>query len=376
MDGKTTSDVAIVGLGAMGSACAYHFARRGASVLGLDRFAPPHTLGSSHGGSRIIREAYFEDPHYVPLVRRACELWRELEREAGMRLLVETGGLMIGPPDGVVVRGAAASAALHRLPCERLDAPEVRRRFPMLTPDDATVAVWEPRAGVLFPEACVQAHLDGARAAGADLRTGEIVTAWEADGDGFTITTPLGRYRSRALVLAANAWLGRLIPGIRLPLTITRQPQFWFAPREAAESLAPGRLPIYIWERGPELYFYGFPAFDGELKVARHMGGQVADPDTLDRTAGEAEAAPHRAFLQACLPAGNGAFRRGTVCLYANTPDGHFVIDRHPEHARVLILSACSGHGFKFSAVIGEIASAMLLDGRTGFDLEPFRLRW
>ncbi|HEY3214973.1 MAG TPA: N-methyl-L-tryptophan oxidase [Candidatus Eisenbacteria bacterium] len=371
-----TYDVAIVGLGAMGGAAAFHLARRGTRVLGLDRFAPPHALGSSHGETRIIREAYFEDPRYVPIVQRAYELWRELEKVAGERLLIETGGLMVGPPDGVVVGGAKASADTHRLPYEWLEAAALRRRFPALTPDDDTVAVWEPRAGALFPEACVRAHLALAADFGADLRMDEAVLSWRPDGGGYEVTTSRGRHRASRLVLAANAWLPRLLPGVSLPLTVTRQPLFWFANHDPIERLAPGRLPVYIWERGPDLFFYGFPAFDGELKVARHMGGRASDPDAIDRTVGEEESGPHRAFLDACIPGASGAFRRGVVCMYANTPDGHFVIDRHPEHAEVLILSACSGHGFKFSCAIGEIAAQLLLEGDTPHDLGLFRLRW
>jgi len=370
-----TYDVAIVGLGAMGSAAAHHFARRGARVLGLDRFSPPHTLGSSHGETRIIREAYFEDPRYVPIVQRAYELWRELEAATGEQLMVETGGLMVGPPDGSVVAGAKLSADTHRLPYEWLDGASLRRRFPALAPEEDTAAVWEPRAGVLFPEACVRAHLALAARAGGDLKVDEEVLDWAADGEGFVITTTRGRHRARSVVLAANAWLPRLLPGVALPIEVTRQPLFWFTAHDP-QRVAPERLPIYIWERGPELFFYGFPAFEGELKVARHMGGRISDPETLDRDVGEQEAAPHRAFLDACLPGVAAGFRRGVVCMYANTPDGHFVIDRHPQHPGMLILSACSGHGFKFSSAIGEIAADMLLEGGTRHDLGLFKLRW
>jgi len=369
-------DVAVIGLGAMGSACAYHFARRGARVLGLDRFTPPHALGSSHGETRIIREAYFEDPRYVPIVQRAYGLWRELEHEAGEKLLVETGGLMVGPADGVLVRGAQLSADVHGLPYEWLGAQEVARRFPVLTPGDDRVGIWEPRAGVLFPEACIRAHLGLAARAGAELRSDEAVMEWQPSGAGFEVVTARGRFLAGRLVLAANAWLPRLLPGVSLPLTITRQPLFWFAPLESPDRFAPGRLPVFIWEYQPDVFFYGFPAFDGEIKVARHMGGRPSDPDHLEREVSEEEAAPHRGFLAACMPGGNGAFRRGVVCMYANTPDGHFVIDRHPSHPEVLVLSACSGHGFKFSSAIGEIAARMLMEGEALPGLDLFRWRW
>ena len=369
-------DVAIIGLGAMGSAAAYHLARTGARVLGIDRFAPPHTLGSSHGETRIIREAYFEDPCYVPLVQRAAVLWRQLEAESGRPLMVRTGGLMIGRPDGVLVRGAIASAEKHRLAWQQLDAATVRARFPVLQPPDDLVAVWEPDAGVLFPEACVAAHLEQASRHGATLALDEPVQNWQADGDGFVVTTARGTHRAAHLVLAANAWLDRLLPGVRLPLSVLRQPLFWFEPRDPADAFAPDRLPIYLWEPEPDRFFYGFPAFGGLVKVAVHGRGRVSDPDTVDRAVSDAEVAAMREPLARCMPAASGRFARAAVCLYANTPDEHFLIDRHPDHPRVLVISACSGHGFKFSSAIGELVPELLIGGRTPSGLERFRWRW
>ena len=358
----------------MGSACARHFARRGRRVLGLDRAAPPHALGSSHGETRIIREAYFEDPRYVPIVQRAYLLWRALEEESGERLLQETGGLMIGPEDGVLVRGARRSADTHRLPYQRLDAAAIRARFPALAPRDDMVAIWEPRAGVLFPEACVRAHLTAAARDGADLRVDEPVLSWRPEGQAFEIVTPRGRYRAERLVLAANAWLPRLVPDLPLGLVVTRQPLFWFEPRDQAEQFAPDRLPIHLWEPEPNRFFYGFPAFEGCIKVATHLEGAPCDPDTIDREVAASEVAALRRRLETFVPDGAGRFVRAVVCMYANTPDGHFILDRHPEHDRVLVISACSGHGFKFSSAIGEIAADLLLDGRSSFDLDLFRL--
>jgi len=365
-------DVAIVGLGAMGSAAAYHFARRGARVIGFDRWTPPHTRGSSHGESRIIREAYFEDPRYVPLVQRAYRLWRELEGLSGERLLRETGGLMIGLPDGVLVRGATLSAETHGLPYETLDARQIRARFPSLAPRDDMVAVWEPRAGVLFPERGVHAHLEQAKAAGAVLALDTGVSRWSAQGGAFALDTTRGVERARRVVLAANAWLEGLLPDVRLPLTVARQPLFWFEPKTHAARLA--RLPIHLWEPEPDRFFYGFPAMEGRIKVATHGRGATTDPDHVDREVKDDEVAAIRTRLAAFLPDANGRFDRAAVCLYANTPDGHFVIDRHPEHEDLLIVSACSGHGFKFAPAIGALAADLLLEGETDFDLQPFRL--
>jgi len=370
-----TPGVAIVGLGAMGSACAHHFARRGVRVLGFDRFAPPHGHGSSHGETRIIREAYFEDPRYVPMVQRAWTLWRELERETGATLMRETGGLMIGREVGVLVRGARTSAETHGLPFERLDAGEIRKRFPVLAPHDDMVAIWEPRAGVLFPEACVQAHLDMAARSGAELHVDEPVVSWRADGEGFVVMTPRGAYRAERLVLAANAWLERLLPDLSLGIRVARQPLFWFEPRANVDAFAPDRLPIYLWEPEPDRFFYGFPAFHGLVKVATHGEGQEVDPDTVDRQVTEDEVDALRRRLEAFMPGAAGRFARAVVCMYANTPDQHFILDRHPVHERVLVISACSGHGFKFSSAIGEIAADLMLDGRSRLDLDLFRLR-
>lgn len=369
-------DVAVIGLGAMGSAAVYHLAKRGHRVLGIDRFAPPHTLGSSHGETRIIREAYFEDPCYVPLVRRAAVLWRELEEESGTPLMVRTGGLMIGIPGGALVRGAIASAETHDLEYERLDAAAVRARFPVLQPVDPLVAVWEPNAGVLFPEACVGAHLDGARRHGATLALDEGVTDWRREGGEFVVTTSRGTHRAAHLVLSANAWLGRLVHGAKLPLSVARQPLFWFEPAAHAGAFAPDRLPIYLWEPEPDRFFYGFPAFGGQVKVAVHGRGRVSDPDTLDREVTDAEVAAMREPLARWMPGANGRFARAAVCMYANTPDEHFLIDRHPHEPRVLVISACSGHGFKFSSAIGERVPDVLLEGRTAPEFDRFRWRW
>jgi sarcosine oxidase len=343
-------------------------------VLGLDRFTPPHPLGSSHGETRIIREAYFEDPRYVPLVQRAYRLWRELEEESGAALLRPTGGLMIGPEDGVLVRGARLSAETHGLPYERLDDRQMRDRFPAIAPREDMVAIWEPRAGVLFPEACVTEQLAAAARHGAELRTDEAVLGWRPDGEGFAITTARGTHRAERLVLAANAWLPRLIPDVPLEIVVARQPLFWFEPRRDLELFGPDRLPIHLWEPEPGRFFYGFPAFHGLLKVATHGEGAPCDPDTVGREVRATEIEALRRRLEAYLPRAAGRFARAAVCMYANTADQHFVIDRHPGHERVLLISACSGHGFKFAPAIGEAAADLLLEGRARVDLALFRL--
>lgn len=372
---KRRFDAIVVGLGAMGAATLRALSRRGLTVLGLDRFAPPHDRGASHGDSRIIREAYFEDPAYVPLVQRAYLLWDELERESRTPLLARTGGMMIGPRDGVLVAGALRSAASYRLPHEVLDAAAIRSRAPAFRPDDDWVAVWEPNDGVLRPEAGIRAMLEGARAHRALVRVNEPVEAWTATPNAIEVTTHAGRYRADQLVLAAGGWLGRLVPA--LPLTVTRQVQFWFETIGARGAHDAGVCPISIWETGLGVFFYAFPRSERGVKVAFHARGVVVDPDTPPAPATADEVAAIRAVIQRVMPFASGPLLSSAPCHYTNTPDGHFAIGRHPEHAHVMIVSACSGHGFKFAPVVGEAVSDLLVDGWTRHDLGLFGLgRW
>jgi sarcosine oxidase len=359
----------------MGSAAAWHLARRGLRVLGLDRHAPPHTLGSSHGHTRIIREAYFEHPLYVPLVQRAYELWAELGRTAGRPLMQLTGGLMIGARESGVFAGALRSAREHALPHEELTADEVQRRFPGLVPGPDMEAVFEPRAGVLFPEACVEALQAQARAAGAVLAHGEPVTSWEADAAGITVTTPRTRYAAAHLVLAAGPWMARLAAPLALPLQVARQLTHWFAPIGGSGVFEASRCPVTIWETSADGMFYTLPDVGGQgLKAGIHHQGEIVDPDTVDREPGPGDEARMRALLARFMPAANGRLLEARVCLYTNTPDQHFLVDRHPEHPRVIVASPCSGHGFKFGTAIGEVLADLVTEGRSTFDLSPFRL--
>jgi sarcosine oxidase len=369
----------VIGLGAMGSATLYHLAQRGWRVLGLEQFEPGHNRGSSHGDSRIIRETYFEHPLYVPLVRRAHELWRELEHDSGFSLMTITGGIMIGPPDGVVVHGTLRSAEEHGLPHEILTPAGVRERFPAFRLDDALVAVFDPRAGFLDPEACNRAHLKLARDAGADARFSETVLDWIPDGGGVRVTTSSDTYGADRLVLAAGAWDGALLPDIVLPLTIERQAVFWLEPEADATLYDLGRFPIYAYEYRAGNICYGFPRLPRGVKASvMHDGEIVADPDAVRRTVDAREVKPLRAALEPILPGlAQARVRESDVCLFTNTPDHDFIIDFHPFFPQVLISSPCSGHGFKFASAIGEIQADLLMKGKTEFDLSPFRLgRW
>lgn len=365
----------MAGLGVTGSAAAWQMAARGLQVLGLDRYAPPHALGSSHGRTRIIREAYFEHPLYVPLVQRAYALWTELERHAGRPLLRLTGGLMLGRPDDAVFAGALRSAREHALPHEVLSATAVRERFPVLRPDDEMAAVLEPRAGILLVEDCVAALQNGARRQGAVLEHSRPVTAWKADGSSVLVTTPGATYRAGHLLLCAGPWLPRLAEGLGLALEVERQLSHWFEPARDAAAFDAGRCPVTIWEHAPGRVFYTIPDPGGHgLKVGIHHEGEPVDPDSVDRLPGPEDEARVRALVAARMPAANGRLLDVRVCLYTNAPDGHFVIGRHPAHPRVLLASPCSGHGFKFAPAVGEVLADLVTEGKSRFDLSPFAL--
>jgi sarcosine oxidase len=369
-------DVIVAGLGAMGSASAYHLAARGLRVLGLEAFAPRHALASWHGDSRIIRELYFEHPLYVPLVQRAYELWEALETESGERLMTLNGGLMIGPREGVLIAGTLRSAAEHGLPAELLAPAEVRARFPAYALEDDLVAVLDPRAGFLRPEACVEAHRALAARHGAELRYEEPVLAWEPDGAGVRIRTAQGAYTADRLLLTAGAWTRELLPGLELALEVERQVVFWFDPPAGDGRYEPERCPIYAWEHTSGYIGYGFPRLERGVKAAlMHQGETAAHPDQVRRTIDESEVEPLRAALRKMLPGVAAAPVRGhAVCLFTNTPDTDFAIGFHPEHAQVLVSSPCSGHGFKFAAAIGELHADLLTGATPRFDLAPFRL--
>jgi sarcosine oxidase len=369
-------DVIVVGLGAMGGATAFHLARRGQRVLGLERFKRGHARGSSHGESRIIREIYFEHPLYVPIVRRAYELWHELERESGQRLLTITGGLMIGPADGRLVTGVLESAATHGIPHEVLSAVELRARFPGFDVSETAVAVVDARAGYLDADACVRAHLAVATRSGAELHFDERVVAWESDGQIVTVETDRGRYSAHQLVVSAGPWVNALMPDLDLPLSVERQVLVWLEPTTHAEWYTPTRFPIYLWEYGAGQLAYGFPRLAQGVKAAVfHAGEIVRDPDAMRRQVAPEEIQRVRDALRHILPdVADGALRDAKVCPFTDTPDTHFLIDFHPSFANVLVSSPCSGHGFKFASAIGELQAELLVDGRSRFDVSPFRL--
>lgn len=385
-------DAMVVGLGAVGSATLYQLARRGARVLGIDRFAPPHSFGSSAGETRITRIAVGEGEAYAPLAARSHELWREIESETGAELLVATGALILGSRGSAARHHGVDDFVGRTIECARrfgtahevLDAPAIAVRFPQLGLRGDEVACFEPGAGFVRPERCIAAQLELARRHGASVVTGAAVLGLEAagNGDAVEVRTAEARFLAGQAVVAAGAWLPALLdPGLAAPFRVYRQVQYWFDVEAAHDRYTPDRFPVFIWMfgDGEHDYFYGFPAIDGPaggIKLATEQYAHAVEPDAVDRAVRQEE--PREMFARHVagrLRGVEGRMVRAKVCLYTATPDRGFVVDRHPGLPRVLLASACSGHGFKHSAGLGEAIAQQLLDGRSGIDLAPFALR-
>lgn len=379
-----TAEVIVVGLGAMGAATLYQLARRGVRAIGVDRFAPPHDRGSSHGESRITRQSVGEGDEYVPFVLRSHEIWRELEAETGASLLWPVGGLFLTGRTGAAlhhgqsdfIRRTIAIAERHGIPHEVLNAAEVEERFPQFRCVGDEVAYYEPGAGLLHPERCLAVQLEQARAHGAIVRGGETVVAITPGASDVRVVTDSTTYVAGTAVVTTGAWLSALLGGPfpRL-LSVYRQVLHWFAPDDAA-AFAPERFPIFIWihGRGESDYFYGFPIVSDGVKLATEQFTETADPDHVDREVSQAGiAAMHATHVRGRLPGVSPRPLRTATCLYTVTPDSRFVIDEHPDSARILVASPCSGHGFKHSAAIGEALAERATGGRRP-DLAPFSL--
>lgn len=358
-------DAIVLGVGGVGSAALCHLAKRGARVLGIERFVPGHDRGSSHGQSRLIRQAYYEHPDYVPLVQRAFELWHELEEESGQSLYREVGLLEVGPRDGEVLSGVRASARLHALPIDELSSSEAQSRFPAFRIPEACEAIFEQRAGYLHVEQAVRAHADLAVRWGAKLRTGEAIRSWRVEGTGVVVETDQDSYQADRLIVTAGAWAGQLLADLGIPLEVRRKPLYWFRTTTNAyrpESGCPGFL--FDLSHG---CFYGVPQIDSAgVKVAEHTGGSVVrDPLAVDRAVDLQDERRVASFVSEHLPAATTQCTNHTVCMYTMTPDAHFVVDRHPQHPAVSFAAGLSGHGFKFTCVLGEALSQLALDDAT-----------
>ncbi len=359
-----TYDVVVAGLGGFGSAAAAHLAARGVRVLGLDPRPGAHAEGSSHGETRIVRQVYFEGAAYVPLLRRTYELWADLADESGDPLLRRTGGLFLGRPGTRIFSGSLETARQWDLAHEQLDAAEVHRRFPAFRPPDDVAAIYEERAGTVRPESAVAAHLRRAAACGAELRHDEAVTGWTVGDAGVRVQTSRGGVDTGVLVLAPGRWAPELVR-LDLPLTVERRVQHWFAP-PAVDDFRADRMPVWIWDRADGTSMYGAPAQDGrdDVKAAVHFSvGRPVDGWDVPEIA---------ATLAELFPRLGSRHTRQADCWYTLTPDENFVVGPHPESDRVLLACGFSGHGFKFTPVLGEVLADLATGGGTTFDLTAF----
>jgi sarcosine oxidase len=358
-------DAIVLGVGGVGSAALYHLARRGRRVLGIDRFPPGHDRGSSHGGTRIIRQAYFEHAGYVPLVLRAWHLWDELAERRGERLYEQVGLIQVGPPEGEVVSGVLESARMHGLDVERLSAAEVMRRWPGFWADEQMACAYERRAGYLKVETCVVAHVAEAVAAGAELRCDQAALCWQPDGRGVAVVTDRETLLADRLVVTAGPWAGGLLGDFAVRLEVLRKPVFWQRARDDSYR-ADGGCPCFLYEL-PSGVFYGIPQIDERgVKVAEHSGGQIVDdPLQVDRALDEDDRRRVVGFAASYLPQATAEVGHRSVCMYTVTPDRDFVVDRHPSFPQVIVIAGLSGHGFKFAPVLGEIAADLVIDGDT-----------
>jgi len=382
-----TYDVIVLGAGGVGSAALYELARRGVRAVGIDRYQPPHDRGSSHGQTRVIRQAYFEHPDYVPLLKESYRLWRELESQVGKQLFHQIGLVEIGPADGVVVPGVLRAAEEHGLAVERLTAAAIEGRWPGLRVGNDLIGVYEPTAGYLLVEDCVEAHLAAAAAAGAELVIDAAMEglvfgkgAWSADEHEVVVyLRDEGPITAKRLIIAAGAAAGKMLADLSLGLKVLRKSLFWFR-ADAPEYDVSSGLPVYLFELpgGPSGgIFYGFPKLDRRgVKVAEHTGGrEVTAMSFADLDPDEEEQNRLMQFLAAHLPRATRQITGHTVCLYTMSPDEHFIVDRHPAHANVVFAAGLSGHGFKFTPVLGKVLADLALDGGTSLPIDFLSLK-
>jgi sarcosine oxidase len=367
-------DVIVVGVGAMGSAACHQLARRGSRVLGLERFDIPHAMGSSHGVNRIIRLAYYEDPSYVPLLRRAYELWRELERGFGEQLLHITGSIDASPRENWVFAGSLRSCEEHDLPHEILDHRQLTARFPAYHLPEGHFALFQPDGGFLLSERCIVANVQAAQEAGAEIHAREKVLGWDLTASGVQVETDRNTYEAERIVLSSGAWMSDLLPALKRLMIPERQVLAWFQPI-APKLFAPRQFPVFNMEVDEGRY-YGFPVYGiPGVKIGKyHHFHEIVDPDDMNREPTAEDEAVLRAYASRYFPASDGPVMALKSCIFTNTPDEHFIIDTLPGEPRVIVASPCSGHGFKFASVIGEILADLAIDGSTKHDIGLFKL--
>lgn len=358
-------DYLVLGLGGMGSSALYHLARRGLNVVGIEQFGIAHDQGSSHGETRIIRKAYFEHPDYIPLLQRAYALWEELEQESGKSLFNRCGLMVAGPPEGAVIQGVHLAEQRHGVQVERLTAADALARFPGFQIPESFEVTFEPEAGFLQVEACVQAHMDCALAQGAQMVLHDPVESVLVSESEIEVQTADQHWVADGLIVTAGAWSSGCLRDLNLPLEVVRKVLFWNPVQSPVYDLSQGHGGFFF--DMPYGEFYGFPSLDGKtVKLAEHTGGaQVMDPGNVERDLLEADTASVARFIDEVMPELSPVPDRHAVCMYTRSPDGHFIIDRHPRNQRLVYGAGFSGHGFKFASVMGEVLADLVTEGRT-----------
>ena len=369
--GGENYDVIVIGVGGMGSAACYHLARRGVRVLGLEQFDIPHNKGSSHGHSRMIRTAYFEHADYVPLLRRAWELWKRVEEESLVQVLHQTGGLYLGPREGELVGGSLSASQKHNLAYELLEPRDLRSQFPQFHVPEDWVGLMEYQAGFLEPELAIGVHVDLAMRHGATIRGNEPIMKWETSDSGATVTTHKGTYSAGEILFCGGAWSDKLVADVGVPLVVTRQVLGWVQPIRR-DPFRLGQLPVWATDNQDGTIYYGFPLIPQSpgLKLAHHGRGTPADPATIDREPRAGDEETFRPALRQFLHDADGPLISMRICMYTNSPDGHFIVDRLPSHPHVTIACGFSGHGFKFCSVMGEALADLAMKGSSELPIQ------
>ena len=371
---NNTSDVIIIGLGAMGSATSMFLSHNGIKVIGFDSYSPPHEFGSSLGHTRVIREAYHEGTTYVPIVQRAYEIWFEMNGNSKVPIIETYGGLLIGRKTGDI-ENALKSANKYDIPIKKMTTDEISQKFSVLNPPKEYIGLLESRGGAVFVENSINHMLNTALNNGSIHKYNERVVRWSKKSNYYLVETNLGNYKAEKLVFSSGAWITKLIPTLKLPIKIERQVLFWFSPRKNPDKFKSINLPNSGWDLDNGLSFYTMPNLENRgFKVAMHHNGEFVDPDTLIRESNDSDLKMVRDFLEEYIPDGNGELIDSKVCMYTDTPDQDFLIDSHPDDENIIICSPCSGHGFKFTPAIGEICSSLIINNSSKFDLDKFSL--
>ncbi len=372
---KNIYDVIIIGLGAMGSAASYYLSKNGVKVLGLDTYEPPHKLGSSHGHTRVIREAYHEGTSYVPIVKRAYELWNELDHEIEDKLILEYGGMYLGD-DGKYLSDAKKSAKKYDIPIKEFSSKEIKEKYNILNPPNNFKGLLENRSGAVFPEKAISNFLSKSINNGSSHNYNEKVIGWGKQSKFYKVETDKNNYFAEKLIFSSGAWIKNLVPSLKLPVKIERQVLFWFDPIKDKDRFHYSNMPNTGWDLDNGMEFYTQPNIENKgFKVAMHHNGKFISENDLNRESNVDDLSIVKNFLEEYIPLANGKLIDSRVCVYTNTPDFDFIIDFYPNDENIIICSPCSGHGFKFTPAIGEICSELVINNGTNYDLSEFSIK-